>query len=184
MVDGEHFFSQLPSWLQTSQSSANFTVLRGTEISAPGCSCSLSEWCDLAGRYWPTTIRLFIGQSQLKRVMLVLPGVDLKPMILSLSAKQHSLPRSPSHLPEASLGLQKWNQQNAKTWISDVEKLWKRLWISDIQKAGDLPKLPWRAVSSLHLVVPWLGTPSWIGLSLSHPTRPCDAQKGHGWEHR
>lgn len=59
-------------------------------------------------------------------------------MILSLSAKQHSLPRSPSHLPEASLGLQKWNQQNAKTWISDVEKLWKRLWISDIQKAGDL----------------------------------------------
>lgn len=47
MVDGGRwwtlFFTELPSRLQTSQSSANFTVLRGTEISAPGRSCSF-EW--------------------------------------------------------------------------------------------------------------------------------------------
>ena len=134
---------------------------------------------------------------------------NLKPMILSLSAKQHSLPRSPPHLLEASLGfeyiptiwLQKWNQkmlQQESVMSKNYEKivnLWHPL-------AGDLPNFQWRAVNSLHLVVPshdlelecwcsawkWMNMvhafPSWIGLSLSHPTRPCDVQRGHGWEHR
>lgn len=179
------FFSQPPSWLQTSQSSANFTVLRGTEISAPGCSCSLSEWCDLSGGYWPTTIRLFIGQSQLKRVMLVYRVLTWNLWFC------HSLPSNTAYQgPLPTCRRLPWDCRNGINKMLKHESVMSKNYEKDCESLTSKrpetysTKLPWRAVSSLHLVVPWLGTPSWIGLSLSHPTRPCDAQKGHGWEHR
>lgn len=210
MGDGEHFFSQschlgfrLHSPLQISQCYEELRFLRLV------VAVLLSEWwCDLSCRYWPATIRLFIEVNHSSREWCLSTGCWLETWNLWFchSAKQHSLPRSPPRLPEASLGfeyipniwLHKWNEKMLKqesVMSKNYEKtvnLWHPL-------AGDLPKTSMKGSKFVASgrSKSWLGSrmlvqclkmvhsfPSWIGLSLSHPTRPCDAQKGHGWEHR